>query len=118
MEMAFMAKEYLPLNHADFHILLVLADGERHGYGIMSDVEEMTNGATTFGPGTLYTSIKRLLSAGLIEESANRPDPKLDDERRRYYRLTALGRKVLTAESERLSVLLKYARNHRIGSTT
>jgi DNA-binding PadR family transcriptional regulator len=83
----------------------------------MSDVEEMTNGATTFGPGTLYTSIKRLLSAGLIDESANRPDLKLDDERRRYYRLTALGRKVLTAESERLSVLLRYARNH-IGSTT
>jgi DNA-binding PadR family transcriptional regulator len=109
-----MAKEFLPLNHADLHILLVLADGERHGYGIMSDVEEMTGGATTFGPGTLYTSIKRLLTSRLIEESANRPDPKLDDERRRYYRLTALGRKVLAAESERLSVLLRYAREHRI----
>ena len=109
-----MAKEFLPLNHADLHILLVLADGERHGYGIMSDVEEMTGGATTFGPGTLYTSIKRLLTSRLIEESANRPDPKLDDERRRYYRLTALGRKVLTAESERLSVLLRYARSHQL----
>jgi len=109
-----MAKEFLPLNHADLHILLVLADGERHGYGIMSDVEEMTGGATTFGPGTLYTSIKRLLTSRLIEESVNRPDPKLDDERRRYYRLTALGRKVLTAESERLSVLLRYARSHQL----
>ena len=109
-----MAKEFLPMNHADLHILLVLADGERHGYGIMSDVEKITGGSTTFGPGTLYTSIKRLLTSHLIEESANRPDPKLDDERRRYYRLTALGRKVLTAESERLSVLLRYARDHRL----
>jgi DNA-binding PadR family transcriptional regulator len=109
-----MTKEFLPLNHADFHILLALADGERHGYGIMSDVEEITGGATTFGPGTLYTSIKRLLTAGLIEESANRPDPKLDDERRRYYRLTGLGRKVLAAEAERLSTLLRYARSHRL----
>ena len=109
-----MTKEFLPLNHADLHILLALADGERHGYGIMSDVEEMTGGATTFGPGTLYTSIKRLLTAGLIEESANRPDPKLDDERRRYYRLTGLGRKVLIAETERLSRLLRYARSHRL----
>jgi DNA-binding PadR family transcriptional regulator len=111
-----MAKEFLPLNHADFHILLALADGERHGYGIMSDVEAMTEGATMLGPGTLYTSIKRLLSSGLIDESANRPDPKLDDERRRYYRLTAMGRKVLAAEAERLSVLLRYARSHRIVS--
>ena len=109
-----MTKEFLPLNHADLHILLALADGERHGYGIMSDVEEITGGATTFGPGTLYTSIKRLLTAGLIEESANRPDPKLDDERRRYYRLTGLGRKVLVAETERLSTLLRYARSHRL----
>jgi len=80
----------------------------------MSDVEQITGGSTTFGPGTLYTSIKRLLTSRLIEESVNRPDPKLDDERRRYYRLTALGRKVLAAESERLSVLLRYARDHRI----
>ena len=64
-----MAKEFLPLNHADYHILLALADGERHGYGIMSDVEEITGGATWFGPVTLYTSIKRLLTSGLIEES-------------------------------------------------
>ena len=109
-----MAKEFLPLNHADYHILLALADGERHGYGIMSDVEELSGGATRFGPGTLYTSIKRLLTSGLIEESEKRPDPKLDDERRRYYRLSGLGRKVLSAESERLATLLRYARSHRI----
>lgn len=109
-----MSREHLPLNHADFHILLVLADGERHGYGIMSDVERITEGATTFGPGTLYTSIKRLLSSGLIEESEKRPDPKLDDERRRYYRLSALGRRVLSAESQRLTVLLRYARDLKI----
>ena len=109
-----MAKEFLPLNHADYHILLALADGERHGYGIMSDVEEISGGATRFGPGTLYTSIKRLLTSGLIEESEKRPDPKLDDERRRYYRLSGLGKKVLSAESERLSTLLRYARSHRI----
>jgi DNA-binding PadR family transcriptional regulator len=109
-----MAKEFLPLNHADFHILLVLADGQRHGYGIMSDVEKMTGGATKFGPGTLYTSIKRLLAAGLIEESDDRPDPKLDDERRRYYGLTAMGKKVVSAESERLATLLRYARGLKL----
>src|SRR5262245_35870871 len=100
-------QDQLPLNHADFHILLALAEGERHGYGIMSDVARITDGATTLGPGTLYTSIKRLFEAGLIEESGNRPDPKLDDERRRYYALSGLGRKVLAAELERLSKLLR-----------
>src|SRR5262245_56326150 len=107
-------KELLPLNHGDFHILLVLADGERHGYGIMSDVAQITEGVTKLAPGTLYTSIKRLLAASLIEESDNRPDPKLDDERRRYYRLTALGRQVLTAESERMSKLLRHGPLRRI----
>jgi DNA-binding PadR family transcriptional regulator len=109
-----MASEFLPLNHADFHILLVLADGQRHGYGIMSDVEKMTGGTTKFGPGTLYTSIKRLLAAGLIEESDERPDPKLDDERRRYYGLTTMGKKVAAAESERLATLLRYARDQKL----
>jgi DNA-binding PadR family transcriptional regulator len=106
--------DFLPLNHADFHIMLVLADGERHGYGIMSDITEITGGRTKLGPGTLYTSIKRLLDAELIEESDNRPDPKLDDERRRYYRLTQLGRKVLAAESQRVENLVRYARSKRI----
>src|SRR5262245_35063965 len=109
-----MPQEFLPLNHADFHIMLVLADGERHGYGITSDVAEITAGRTKLGPGTLYASIKRLLQAELIEESDNRPDPKLDDERRRYYQLTSLGRKVLAAESQRVENLVRYARSKRI----
>ncbi|SRR6266404_6812276 len=109
-----MIQDSLPLNHADFHIMLVLADGERHGYGIMLDVAELTGGRTKLGPGTLYTSIKRLLQAEFIEESDHRPDPKLDDERRRYYRLTQLGRKVLAAESHRLEKLVSYARSRRI----
>jgi DNA-binding PadR family transcriptional regulator len=94
--------------------MLALADGERHGYGIMSDVAEITGGRTKLGPGTLYTSIKRLLEAELIEESDNRPDRKLDDERRRYYRLTQIGRKVLAAESQRVENLVRYARTKRI----
>jgi DNA-binding PadR family transcriptional regulator len=107
-------QDFLPLNHADFHIMLALADGERHGYGIMSDIAEITGGRTKLGPGTLYTSIKRLLEADLIEESDNRPDRKLDDERRRYYRLTQIGRKVLAAESQRVENLVRYARTKRI----
>jgi DNA-binding PadR family transcriptional regulator len=107
-------QDFLPLSHADFHIMLALADGERHGYGIMSDIAEMTGGRTKLGPGTLYTSIKRLLEAELIEESDNRPDRKLDDERRRYYRLTQIGRKVLAAESQRVENLVRYARTKRI----
>jgi DNA-binding PadR family transcriptional regulator len=107
-------QDFLPLNHADFHIMLALADGERHGYGIMSDIAEITGGRTKLGPGTLYTSIKRLLEAELIEESDNRPDRKLDDERRRYYRLTQIGRKVLAAESQRVENLVRYARTKRI----
>jgi DNA-binding PadR family transcriptional regulator len=113
-----MFEEYLPLNHADFHILLGLADEERHGYAIMLHVEELTDGALKLGPGTLYTSIKRLLTATLIEESDDRPDESLDDQRRRYYRLTRLGRKVLTAETERMSRMLRHARAKRILRTT
>lgn len=95
------------LNHGDFHILLVLSEGERHGYAIMSEVAAVTEGATKFGPGTLYTSIKRLLAAGLIEESTNRPDYKINDEPRRHYRLTGVGQRVLAAESERLAARLR-----------
>lgn len=102
------------VNHGDYHILLVLSEGERHGYAIMSEVSEVTEGATKFGPGTLYTSIKRLLTAGLIEESRNRPDPKINDEQRRYYRLTGMGRRVLAAESERLAARLRYSREPQI----
>jgi len=104
----------LGLNHGDYHILLVLSEGERHGYAILAEVAEVTEGATRFGPGTLYTSIKRLQTAGLIEESTNRPDPKINDEPRRYYRLTAMGQKVLAAESERLAARLPHAHNPQI----
>ncbi len=107
-------QDFLPLNHSDFHILLVLADGERHGYSIMSAISEITEGSMEMGPGTLYTSIKRLLTAELIEESDVRPDPKLDDARRRYYRITKLGRKVLGADSERMASLVRYARAKRV----
>src|SRR5437867_4122367 len=91
---AFMAtnpEELLPLTPAVFHVLLALSDGERHGYAIMQEVVESTGGQIRMGPGTLYGTIKRLLEARLIEESDERPDAALDDERRRYYRITTLG---------------------------
>lgn len=94
--------------------MLALGDKERHGYAIMLHVEELTEGAVTLGPGTLYTSIKRLLAGGMIEESGERPDPEMDDQRRRYYRLTKLGRKVLFAEVQRMERMLRHARAKRI----
>jgi len=100
----------LPLTPAVFNILLALADGEKHGYAIMMEVEANTQGEVKMGPGTLYGSIKRMLAAGLIEESDERPDPQLDDERRRYYRLSGLGQRVLAAEAERLSRQVMVAR--------
>jgi DNA-binding PadR family transcriptional regulator len=100
----------LPLTPAVFHILLALADRERHGYGIMLEVERNTGGELKMGPGTLYGTVKRLLAAALIEESDTRPDPELDDERRRYYRLTDRGRQVLGAETVRLERLVQVAR--------
>ena len=81
----------LPLTPAAFHILLVLADGEKHGYAIMREVAEHTHGRMRLGPGSLYGTIKRMLADGWIEESDERPDPELDDERRRYYRITGAG---------------------------
>lgn len=102
------------LTPAVFQILLALADGERHGYAIMKDVEASTGGRVRLGPGTLYRSIKRMLADGLIEECDERPDPDLDDERRRYYRLTALGRRVARAEAERLAGLVQLARAKRL----
>jgi DNA-binding PadR family transcriptional regulator len=99
----------LPLSPAVFHILLALADQERHGYGIMQEVERHTNGAMRLGPGTLYGSIKRMLKADLIEESDERPDPELDDKRRRYYRLTDFGQHVARAEAARLANLVQQA---------
>lgn len=100
---------FLPLPSAPLHILLALREGERHGYAVMRDVERLSDGAVKMGPGTLYGAIKRLLADGLIEESAERPDPELDDQRRRYYRLTGLGERVCAAEVERLSKLLQRA---------
>src|SRR6266849_2599291 len=95
-------EEFLPLPSAVFHILVALADRERHGYGIMQDIAARTGGKMRLSPGTLYGSIKRMLEQGLIQESAERPDPALDDERRRYYRITQFGRRVAGSETERL----------------
>jgi DNA-binding PadR family transcriptional regulator len=103
-------EEMLPLSPAVFHILLALADEDRHGYSIMQHVAETTAGKIKMGPGTLYGTVKRLLTAKLIEESDERPDPKLDDARRRYYRLTPFGRRVLSAEVLRYSKMVKTAR--------
>jgi len=102
--------KFLPLTPAVFHILLALAEEERHGYAIMQVVTQNAGGQIKMGPGTLYGTIKRLLALRLIEESGDRPDPKLDDERRRYYRLMSLGRRVLSAEVERYARTLKVAR--------
>jgi DNA-binding PadR family transcriptional regulator len=93
----------LPLTPAVFNILLALTDGEKHGYAIMNEVEANTQGEVKMGPGTLYGSIKRMLEASLIEETDERPDPAMDDQRRRYYRLTGLGTRVVKAEAERLA---------------
>ncbi len=109
-----LAKDFLPLTPAITHILVALADGDRHGYAIMQEVERLTNGALHMGPGTLYGTIKRMLAAGLIEEADERPDPVLDDERRRYYRATHLGIAVLDAETARMATLVSAARAKRI----
>jgi DNA-binding PadR family transcriptional regulator len=108
------SEAWLPLTPAVFHILLALADGERHGYGIMQEVAARTDGKMRLGPGTLYGTIKRLLSAGLIAESGARPDPALDDERRRYYRLTEFGQRVAAAEAQRLAQLVHLAQDKRL----
>ena len=99
-----------PLTPAVYHILLALADGEKHGYAIMKEVEAQTGGQIKMGPGTLYGSIKRMLAAGMIEEADERPDPEMDDERRRYYRITSYGEAVAHAEAARLTDLLRLAR--------
>ena len=105
---------YQPLTPAVYHILLALVDGEKHGYAIMKDVEAQTGGQLKMGPGTLYGCIKRMLVAGLIEEADERPDPAMDDERRRYYRLTGLGANVVSAESARLAMAVKVAQQKHI----
>jgi DNA-binding PadR family transcriptional regulator len=105
-------ENHIPLTPAGLHILLALADGERHGYGIMQAVAQFTGGQFTLGPGTLYRSIKQLLEQGLIAEAELRADPALDDERRRYYKLTGKGERALRAELARLDGLLRVARSH------
>ena len=112
-EIAQNPEEFLPLTPAVFNILLALADGEKHGYSIMLEVEANTNALVSMGPGTLYGSIKRMLKAELIEESDERTDPQMDDQRRRYYRLTDLGRRTLRMEAERLAsqVMIAKAKN-------
>ena len=104
------AGDLLPLPPATFHILVALADDDRHGYAIMQDVTARTGGALKLSAGTLYRSIQRMLEQGLIAEISARPAPELDDERRRYYRITPFGRTVAKAEARRLAQMLKLAR--------
>jgi DNA-binding PadR family transcriptional regulator len=99
----------LPLSSSIFHILLALVEGERHGYGIMQEAARLSDGRVNLGPGTLYRSLKHLLSDRLIEESDERPVPELDDERRHYYRLTPFGLRVAKAEAQRLEALVQTA---------
>lgn len=103
-------QKFIPLKAHWFHILLSLAGEEQHGYGIMQEVLDRTTGRVRLWPATLYGSIKRLIEAELIEESDERPAPELDDARRRYYRLTPLGKRVLDAEGERLQELVRTIR--------
>jgi DNA-binding PadR family transcriptional regulator len=100
----------LPLPTAVFHILVALADRDRHGYSIMQEVAARSAGKVQLSPGTLYSSIRRMLEQGLIEELAESPDPSSTDERRRYYRLTRFGRRAAAAEAERMTSLLSQAR--------
>jgi DNA-binding PadR family transcriptional regulator len=104
------AEDLMPLPPAVFHILVSLADGDRHGYAIIQDVASRTGGEVKLGPGTLYRSIQRMLEQDLIIETDTRPAPDADDERRRYYRITPFGRQVARAEAERLSSLVALAR--------
>jgi DNA-binding PadR family transcriptional regulator len=99
----------VPLPPAALHVLFAIGAEERHGYAIMGEVERITDGTVRMGPGTLYGTIKRLLDQGLIEECGERPDPRRDDQRRRYYRMTGLGRAVVASEVERLQSMIDKA---------
>ena len=110
------SEDLSPLTPAVFHILLALADGEKHGYAIMQEVHTFTG--QKMGPGTLYGTIKRMLKNSLIEEIDERPDPAIDDQRRRYYQITALGQHAAEAELARLSRLVEIAQTKQLGSTT
>jgi DNA-binding PadR family transcriptional regulator len=109
-----MPDRHLPLPPAWYHLLLALTEGERHGYALMQDVREESGGRVRLGPGTLYGALRRLLELGYVVESGRRPDPLLDDERRRYYRLTPLGRRVMAAEAARHLRLVELARAKRV----
>jgi len=109
-----LAETFIPLSPVVFDILLALSDDERHGYGIMQEVSRRGDGATRLRPGSLYRAIARLVQEDLVEESDERPAPDLDDERRRYYRLTPLGQKVVAAEARRLAGLLRAARAKKV----
>ena len=104
---------HLPLTPATFHVLMALAGGERHGYAIMKEVEAESGGDVRLGPGTLYGTLKRLLDAGLVDESGERGDES-SDERRRYYRITRLGMSVARAEARRLDGLVRAARQKKL----
>ena len=104
-----------PLSRVAMYILLAIGPEERHGYAIMREVGRITNGSVTLGPGAIYTTIKRLVADSYIEESDERPDPELDDQRRRYYRLTALGRSVAAFEVRRLEAIVSAARPWALG---
>jgi DNA-binding PadR family transcriptional regulator len=103
-----------PLTPAVFHILLALSNGERHGYGIMKQVEADSQGKVSMGPGTLYGSLKRMLDAGLVRESDKRVDPEMDDERRIYYQITGIGVKALEAELERYNHIISVAQQRKL----
>ena len=105
---------FLPLTPALFHVLLSLAGGDKHGYAIMKDVSGLTEGTVTLSAGTLYGILRRLVSDGMVVETGERPAPELDDERRRYYRMTTAGRKLARSEAERLADFLRVARAKRI----
>ena len=107
------AEAFLPVRSHWFHILVSLVGGEQHGYGIMQEVLERTDRKVRLWPATLYGSLKRLIQEGLIVESGERPAPEFDDARRRYYRLTPLGRRVLELESQRLEALVQMVRARR-----
>ena len=103
--------DLVPLPVAQLHILLALATGDKHGYAIMREVEILTEETVTMGPGTLYGAVKKMLKTGLVEESDERPDPEMDDQRRRYYRISGLGERVLEAEVNRMEQLASVARS-------
>jgi DNA-binding PadR family transcriptional regulator len=107
---------FLPLSPPVFHILLSLADRERHGYAIIKEIERRTTDSILLSTGTLYAAIKRLSADGLIENAKGRADPELDDARRRYYQLTALGKLVVRAETERLAELVTMSRDKQLSA--